>query len=303
MKKKTNAYLKFSKKERNGAIFLSICILIVISLPIFFKSNTKKTIIDSATKQQIDELIASAASEKEDSNQHHYYNSDYNSKWKKEEANTTFEPFYFDPNTVDSFGWRKLGLRDKTIHTILNFTHKGGSFRKPEDIKKIWGLRPEESERILPYVKIDTSKFYHPKQNKVETKPSIVDINTATLEDLKRIPGMGNGIVFKVINYRDKIGGFINMEQLKEAHGMTDSSFVLMKPFLILNSEAIHKIDINKASDFELGAHPYIEKNIAKAIVIYRTQHGNYHSVKEIKNIVFIKEAIFQKISPYLTVE
>jgi len=80
MKKKTNAYLKFSKKERNGAIFLSICILIVIGIPIFFKSNTKKTIIDSATKQQIDELIASAALEKEDSNQHHYYNSDYNSK-------------------------------------------------------------------------------------------------------------------------------------------------------------------------------------------------------------------------------
>jgi len=52
-----------------------------------------------------------------------------------------------------------------------------------------------------------------------------------------------------------------------------------------------------------LSSHPYIERNVAKAIVLYRIQHGNYQTVSDIKKIVFIKEVLFQKIAPYLTTE
>jgi competence protein ComEA len=45
--------------------------------------------------------------------------------------------FYFDPNTASSDDWKRLGLRDKTIHTIQNYLSKDGKFYKPKDIGKI----------------------------------------------------------------------------------------------------------------------------------------------------------------------
>jgi competence ComEA-like helix-hairpin-helix protein len=71
----------------------------------------------------------------------------------------------------------------------------------------------------------------------------------------------------------------------------------------VLTSKAIKKININSASVDEMKSHPYIRYNIANAIFQYRQQHGNYHSVEEIKKIMTINDEIYNKASPYLTVE
>ncbi|MBI3137833.1 MAG: helix-hairpin-helix domain-containing protein, partial [Sphingobacteriales bacterium] len=64
--------------------------------------------------------------------------------------------FIFDPNTITPEGWQQLGLREKTIKTILNFVSKGGRFRKPIDLKRIYGLFPDEYERLAPFIHIET---------------------------------------------------------------------------------------------------------------------------------------------------
>lgn len=46
------------------------------------------------------------------------------------------ELFFFDPNTISTNEWKKLGLRDKTIRTIQNYLGKGGRFKKSEDFSK-----------------------------------------------------------------------------------------------------------------------------------------------------------------------
>src|SRR5690606_25983918 len=60
------------------------------------------------------------------------------------------ELFPFDPNELDSAGWRRLGLREKTVKTILNYRSKGGRFRKPEDLSRVYGLIQEDYERLRP---------------------------------------------------------------------------------------------------------------------------------------------------------
>jgi competence ComEA-like helix-hairpin-helix protein len=63
------------------------------------------------------------------------------------------------------------------------------------------------------------------------------------------------------------------------------------------------KININIASEYELSMNPNISRDIAKAIIIYRNQHGNYQKIEDLKKIVFINEEMFRKIAPYLTVD
>lgn len=300
IKKVFKDYFSFSKKEAIAAIILSVLIGVFIALPYFIKSKKYKPTIDLKLQEVVMKLQQSDA----DSS---YHRKDYNSKYPPlpSEENTVFKPFNFDPNTIDEAGWHQLGLRNKTIRTILNYRNKGGQFREAADIKKIWGLRPEEVERIMPYVHIQNEfkkKEYVPYKTTV-SKPVIVDINTATIEELRILPGMGNGLVYRLLKYRERLGGFINVDQVKEAYGMNDSSLVLMLPYLKLNSPVINKININTATDYDLGGHPYISKDVAKAIVLYRIQHGNYKAVEEIKLIVFIKEPLYQKIAPYLTIQ
>jgi len=300
IKKVFKDYFSFSKKEGIAAIILSVLIGVFIALPYLIKSKKYKPTIDLKLQEEVMKLQRGEA----DSS---YHRKEYNAKYPPfpSDENIVFEPFNFDPNTIDEAGWHQLGLRNKTIHTILNYRNKGGQFREAADIKKIWGLRPEEAERIMPYVHIQNEfkkKEYAPYKPTV-AKPEIVDINTATLEELRIIPGMGNGLVYRLLKYRERLGGFVNVDQVKEAYGMNDSSLVLMLPYFKLTSPIITKININTATDYDLGGHPYISKDVAKAIVLYRIQHGNYQSVEGIKRIVFIKEALFDKIAPYLTIQ
>ena len=300
IKKVINDYFSFSRKEGIAAIILSALIGVFIALPYIINSKKHKPPID----QKLQQVVTKMQKGKFDSGYHH---KEYTSKYTPypSEENTVFKPFNFDPNSVDEAGWHQLGLRDKTIHTILNYRNKGGQFREATDIRRIWGLRPEEAERIIPYVHIQTEykkKEYSPYKPTV-SKPIIVDINTATLEELRIIPGMGNGMVYRILKYRERLGGFISINQVKETYEMKDSSLVLMLPYFKLNTPLIIKININTATDYDLGGHPYISKEVAKAIVLYRIQHGNYQSVEEIKKIVFIKEALYEKIAPYLSVQ
>ncbi len=59
------------------------------------------------------------------------------------------------------------------------------------------------------------------------------------------------------------------------------------------------KININTASLNQLKSNPHIPAEIAQAIVIYRSQHGNFAAIEEVKKIVFINEDMYTQIAPY----
>ena len=300
IKKVIKDYFSFSGKERTAAIILLVLIGVFIALPYLIKVKKQKPAVNLKLLEVVTKLQQGNPDSGYTHKEYPYKQSAYSTQ-----ENTVFQPFPFDPNTIDEAGWHKLGLRDKTIHTILNYRNKGGQFREADDIKKIWGLRPEEANRILPYVQIkaDFKKKEYAHYQAIVNKPKIVDINTATVEELRIIPGMGNGMVYRMLKYKKRLGGFLSIDQVKETYGMNDSSLALMLPFFKLNSEILTKININTATDYDLSSHPYISKDVAKAIVLYRIQHGNYKKVEDIKLIVFIKETLYQKIAPYLSVQ
>ena len=307
MKKIFKDYFTFSKRDRIAVIIILFIIGVFAILPYFFSVKKKKTLVDEKLQQQITQLQQNKPKsnynkqDAEDNNWQPYAPQSNNNN----EAYTKGEVFEFNPNTLDANGWKRLGIREKTINTIFNYLNKGGKFRTPEDIRKIWGLRKEDADRIIPYAKIEGEKsnnYYKNNYSKVTTPPSLLDANTATAQDLKNLPGIGSSLPYKIINFREKLGGFLNMVQIKETYGMTDSVFQSILPYLHVLPTEIKKLNINTASEYDLNAHPYIDKTVAKAITIYRSQHGGYVSVNDVKKIVFITQEVFNKIAPYLSV-
>ncbi|MFY7965244.1 MAG: helix-hairpin-helix domain-containing protein [Chitinophagaceae bacterium] len=308
MKKIIKNYLTFSKKEAIAAFVIIAIALLFICLPYIFSAKKDKQPVDTSLAK-----TAAAKVIERDSNVADFVETDYKSSYNnnfesKKNASYTITPFAFDPNTIDENGWHKLGLPDKVIKTILNYRSKGGYFKSAEDIRKIWGLKKEDADELIPFITINTkpinNKFNNTYSNKTyeKTAPSIVEINTASVDDFKRLPGVGN-TAYKIVKFREKLGGFISINQIKETYGLTDSVYQAMQPFLALSNVHIQKININTTSDFDLSKHPYISNDIAKAIVIYRKQHGNFNKIEDVKKIVFINQQMYQKIAPYITVD
>lgn len=222
------------------------------------------------------------------------------------------ELFYFDPNTLDLAGWKKLGLRDKTVKTIQNYLAKGGHFFKPEDLSKIYGLFEDEYARLEPYIRIKGKKIanssaianetYLPPAGKTE-RYKVIDINTADTAAFISLPGIGSKLAARIVNFRDKLGGFYVISQVAETYGLPDSTFQKIKQYLKLDNASLKKININTASVDELKAHPYIKYALANPIVAYRKEHGPFSKLEDIKKVMVVTEDVYQKIYPYLSID
>lgn len=298
MKNFVKDYFTFSRKERVALIILILLISIFIVLPYVISFKKNAPLINENLQQQVTQLLV------KDSLPNNNLTTNEISNEKPFTENTAYEMFEFNPNTINEEGWKKLGLKDKTIKTILNYRSKGGKFKTPEDIRKIWGLKKEDADRIIPYAKIEskTNNILNTKEGAIKSTVKI-DINIATPQEWFTIPNMDRSLAYKIIKYKEKLGGFLTIQQVKETYGLTDSLFKTIEPYLILQTTNIKKININTADDYTLSNHPYINKDVAKAIIIYRTQHGAYTKIDDIKKIVFIKEDLYNKIAPYLAVE
>lgn len=311
MKRIIREYFTFSKKERVAVIILLLLICGFIALPyLFLSTKTVKSVPDKKLTEQLAKLQQNSppqdiTDKSEGEGQQIYQPS-------TDAAPLKFELFPFDPNTIDINGWKRLGLSDKTIHTIVNYRNKGGKFRTAEDIRKIWGLRKEDADRIIPFAKVaitqNQSTYYHSINKQIVYKTDNIplaplDINTASPQDLMKIPGMDHSIPYKIIRFRDKLGGFWDVQQVKQTYGMNDSLYKVILPFLKIEKTTLRKININSCSVNELNREPFINRDIAQAIIIYRNQHGSYQNIEDIKKIAFLTEETFQKIIPYLTVQ
>jgi competence protein ComEA len=312
------AYFTFSKKERRGITTILVLIVLLALAPLVFPFFIKHKTIDPTTfKKELETLQIKEPDSnttytkqrynnynRDDDNYPPYYQPASKSEYNKGEL------FYFDPNTASTTDWKRLGLRDKTINTIQNYLSKGGHFYKPEDIGKIWGLHKDEVERLLPYVQIgakqNTNSYsatnYSPKTEYKKEKAAltVIDINTADTTVLIALPGIGSKLAQRIINFRNKLGGFYSVAQVGETFGLPDSTFQKIKPRLEISTNTLQQFNINTATIDELKVHPYIKYNIANAIVQYRNQHGNFSNVAAIKNIMIITDEVYNKIAPYL---
>jgi len=318
-----NEYLSFSKKERTGIFILVALIIVCLFMPFLYPYFIHQKTYDH---RQFDKEISQLKIQQADSVTNKKYfaknfdENNYNNYYEPSEKNyytkAKAEVFHFDPNTATVDDWKRLGIREKTAETIQKYISKGGHFYKPEDISKIWGLHQDDIDRLLPYVKIEnTKKEYannessnfknnYPSDNYRDKKYSIqtIDINTSDTTAFISLPGIGSKLAQRIVTFRDRLGGFYSVDQIKETYGLPDSTFIKIKPRLVLATPSVKQININSANLDEMRSHPYIRYAIASAILQYRTQHGNFSSVDDIKKIMIVTDDVFTKVSPYLTI-
>jgi len=224
--------------------------------------------------------------------------------------------FVFNPNDLSPEAWKMLGLNDRVIRTLKNYEGKGGKFYKKEDLKKIYGLKEEDYQRLESYIEIPKrewpsnfskqgKKGYANKEKKVAPKPEAlsIDINLADSASLVRLWGIGPVFSKRIIKYRTLLGGFIRKEQLREVYGIDKELYDKIEPFLKIESPLVSQININTSDYKALSKHPYINYKTGKAIANYRKQHGAFTKITELTKIYLISDTIYEKIAPYLMLQ
>lgn len=231
--------------------------------------------------------------------------------------------FLFDPNTADSLQLARLGFRTWQIKNLLKYRSKGGRFRKPEDLARLYGLSPEFYERLKPYIRIDIKELalsesrkkinvnsFANKASMADTfrvvrdssaRPSkfsegvIVDLNQADTGLLKRIPGIGTSYARMIINYRERLGGYVRVEQLLELEQLPDR---ITRWFCVSGSP--QPLLINKLSVAQLKRHPYLNFYQARVVVEHRRKYGPLRSLDELSLYAEFSPADLDRLRPYV---
>lgn len=302
----------FNKRERNGIVVLLILIISMLIYIVVVRNTPPPKPIDFTTFKneiatieksiQIEEQKALHNSKPIEKRQESEFDF---SNINKSIAQSQLQPFYFNPNNLDASKWQELGLTEKQIKTIKNFEAKGGKFRKKEDFKKMYCISEQEYQVLEPYIIIpDSMPSAFPKSqfSKYEKNIGVIDINVADTITLRKLKGIGPGFARRIVTYRSKLGGFIKPEQLLEIWGFTTAMYDSIKDNIAINNRSIRKININEAGIDDLKKHPYIDFYLAQAIINYRSKHGQFQSVQEIKAIGLIYQDLYLKLEPYLTI-
>lgn len=280
------SHFRFNKQERSGIFFLLL--LVVLLQGVYYVVQAKpfggrpKFTEDTVALAKLDSL-------------------------KKVTSGDTLKLAQFNPNYITDYRGYVLGLSTDELDRLVAFRKQGKYVDSAEDFQEVTQISDSLLETISPYFKFPVwrqKETVKPSGSFVQTKEGIVpkDLNLATKEELMRVNGIGEKLSDRIINFRDKLGGFLVNEQLYDVYGL-DPEVVkrALVSFRVLHPPNIAKININTASAQQLSTLLYINRDLAREIVSHREANGAFSTLNELANVkTFPKERI-DRIKLYLT--
>ena len=285
------SHFRFTRSEQSGILLLSLLIILLIYLNYFFSFSSESSfIIDNPQvlilQKEMDSL-------------------------RKVELHKRKPKLYpFNPNFITDFKAYTLGMRTEEYDKLKAFRDEGKWINSVSDFKKVTGVNQKWLDSISPYFKFP-EWVTHPKRNtktnsynKVLSFSEKTDLNKATKEQFMEVSGIGDALSNRIIEYRNKLGGFTDDVQLYFVYGL-DASVVqrALNKFTVKTPKEIQKMNINHSSASDIATLPGISFALAKDIwefVHLRNGIGNLDELSKIEGITVQK---LQLIKLYLLAE
>jgi len=177
---------------------------------------------------------------------------------------------------------RRLELEEISLEpVIVNNVTYSGNFISQDNVR-------DEKQEIRKRDKIVPGRIIR------------IELNTCDSATLVALPGIGPVLSVRIIKYRNLIGGYVRVDQLREVYGLPEETFNLISSKLTADPAIIRKISINTADYSILARHPYFKKNEVSAILKYRELKGSIESIDEMLRNNLISEETAGKLRDYL---
>ena len=284
-------YFYFSPSEQKGIMLLTLILVLVIFTPFIYRlvKSNNDLVINIQQFTALDSLDKSTT---------------------KSEDFTTQDPFKFNPNSASSEELKQLGFTDKNIATLQNYLSKGGKIKSADGLKKIYGIDEKLVTKLTPFLLFEKQQENSNSKHVIDTlnyakkeKTQVLEINTADSFSLVKLYRIGPKLAAKIIAYREKLGGFLNLHQLTEIYGFDEDILYDLQNKIAVDASKAKRINLNTITEEELKNHPYFKYKLARVITNYRNQHGKYNSYNDLLKIKIINDSILDRIKIYGIVE
>ncbi len=286
-------FFTYTKKQRNGLIVLA-ALTILIQAFLYFDDY----LIELPKSDFTEFEVAVAEMERRDS-------------LTSIESEISFFPF--DPNTVTAEEMEELGLTDRQISTINNYRNKGGKFRKPEDLEKIYGIDSAWYSQAEPFVSIASAEKRFEKKDRFSLKPVPFDINKVSKPELVKM-GLREWQAKRILTYREKVRPYQKPNDLYKVYGMDSALVDQLIPFITIDSadfKASPKrterkptiIEINSADSISLLTLPGIGPAYARRIKQYREKLGGFYYKEQLLEVYGMDEERLKQFESWITID
>jgi DNA uptake protein ComE-like DNA-binding protein len=211
------------------------------------------------------------------------------------------------------FGFTRRERRSTFILLVIAFLILGLRYTVPDKNLEIKDLSDSilfiEEDRTTSIIKEERSKsLSSTKYNSSESaqerpvyqKRAVINLNNCDTSQLISLPGIGPVLSVRIIKYRNLLGGFASVEQLKEVYGLSAETYGLIRERVIADSTLITRIKINTAGYKELAKLPYFEKYEVTAILKYKELEGRIESINDLIDNKLIPAEKVPRVRPYL---
>ena len=168
--------------------------------------------------------------------------------------------------------------RERTVYVRTKVIYRDTAYRRGKALADV------EHDSVVAH--------YQPK---IKAGEHVV-LNTADTTALKTVPGIGSYFARKVVQYGQRLGGFVSVDQLDEIENFPLDA----KDYLVIENAQPQKLNVNQLSLNELKKHPYINFYQAKAITDYRRLHGPIKSLQDLRLSKDFPQEAIDRLLPYV---
>ncbi len=288
--------LEFSKSEQRGILFLAIIIIVLLMLQFIDINTANNKKPDQSFEMQVEAFKDSLFSHQEKENRFHgnHYSDTSNNKNRQ----VYYQPFNrYKPDSQFINYCYENKLSKEQINILLDFFDQK-KFHACQNLSDL-SAHDTNQTRNIPRVdyhekKTDKHVFHH-------DKPRLIEINSASKDELMTVYGIGPVFSTRILKYRKLLGGYSNISQLKEVYGINDSIYRRIKEHFIIDTISIKKINLNTTDFKTILKHPYIEYRDARNILTFRDfRDDSIENVNEIEKNNLMPVQRWKKIKPYL---
>ncbi|MEO9510798.1 MAG: helix-hairpin-helix domain-containing protein [Flavobacteriaceae bacterium] len=286
---KFKSHFKFNKHERSGIFFFLLIIVILQGVYFYIKTTPvnklSEVTVGSKVQSRLDSLRRLT--------------------FKKD----TIKMFPFNPNYITDYKGYILGMSTAELDRLFAYREKEKFVNSTQDFQRVTLVSDSLLKTISPYFKfpewVQKNKKGITSSDSEDTsskaKPIRVDLNLATADELKKIYGIGDKLSARIVKFRDRLGGFMVNDQLKDVYGLeSDVIGRILEKFQVLSKPKIELININTASVSELTELIYFNYNMAEKIVAYRDRKEPLKSLNELADITGFTPQKIDRIGLYL---
>jgi DNA uptake protein ComE-like DNA-binding protein len=283
--KKIKSHYWHNKRQRNGILFLALCIITLQIIYFVVDFSTDDTI-----NLETSELLA--------------FQSKIDSLKIIEIERRKPKIYPFNPSFLTDYKAYKLGLTTKEIDRLLAFRKTGKYINSAKQFQQVTRINDSLFNSIKIYFKFpDWLKKQKTKSYK--TKPQIIlskNLNLVNATDLQKINGIGKVLSKRIIKYRNRLGGFVNNEQLNNVYGLKPDVIRKILVYYTVKDQPEDSqinttiIDLNKASIEDFKSINGIGDKLSKRIIKYRNSINGFQFEEQLYEVYGLKSDIANRI-------